>query len=528
MWRWKGKEIKDMDAKKISKNSAAYLTLGLAILAMTFFGVCDPDSGVRSLTGAAAKVDDEVVTSMDFRRTYTSELDRYQQRDPEGVEAGKYNISQNVIDNLVNDRIFYKKTKDLGLFVGENEVVDYILNSDGFKNDKGSFDQKNFDNYLKYQRYSENDFQELVKRELAREKFTQFINQTYQSSDSEAEINYALSESKLKLDFVKIDDTNVNIVLEKKDIDAFLTEEGKGKVKSYYDSHKDDYETERKIKARHILISFKGARNASGAAKDRTKDQAKAKAAEVLGKAKASGSNFAELAKTYTDEPVGKTKGGDLGYFTKDAMVKEFSAVAFKLPANTISDVVESPFGFHIIKVEGSKPAKNVTLENATEEIVKILIKKDTISDVVQKTAEKVLKDIQESKPLDKRFKWEETGEFSITSRYIPKIGVEKGILDSALSLSKPSEVHGKVLDVRGKKYIIRLKDIKIADFEKLDAEGKKEWLGNSATFASYTLIRKYNADFKKEFEKSGKIWINDEYRNWDQNLKRRQAEEGS
>ena len=101
------------------------------------------------------------------------------------------------------------------------------------------------------------------------------------------------------------------------------------------------------IAASHILISYQGAERSSAT---RTKEEAKKLAEEVLAKAQAPGADFAALAREYSDEPGAKERGGDLGTFKKGAMAKPFEDAAFKLKVGEISGVVETPFGFHIIK----------------------------------------------------------------------------------------------------------------------------------------------------------------------------------
>ena len=107
---------------------------------------------------------------------------------------------------------------------------------------------------------------------------------------------------------------------------------------------------EEKIAASHILVSYKGARGAAPTVV-RTKDQAKRRAQEVLKKAKAAGTpDFAALAKKYSDDPGSGPKGGDLGAFTRPSMVKPFSDAAFALKPGGLSEIIESDFGFHVIK----------------------------------------------------------------------------------------------------------------------------------------------------------------------------------
>jgi len=101
-----------------------------------------------------------------------------------------------------------------------------------------------------------------------------------------------------------------------------------------------------KITASHILIGYKGADRSKAT---RTKDEARKRAEEVLKKAKAPGADFAALAKEYSEGPSGEN-GGDLGEFEKGKMHKNFEEASWKLKVGDISDIVETPFGFHVIK----------------------------------------------------------------------------------------------------------------------------------------------------------------------------------
>jgi NIMA-interacting peptidyl-prolyl cis-trans isomerase 1 len=103
-----------------------------------------------------------------------------------------------------------------------------------------------------------------------------------------------------------------------------------------------------KISARHVLIQWMGAQNAAPSVV-RTREQALVVAKDVLRRARA-GEDFARLAVEFSDEPNAGQRGGSLGRFGKGAMVKAFEEAAFALQPGEISDVVESPFGYHVIQ----------------------------------------------------------------------------------------------------------------------------------------------------------------------------------
>jgi len=105
-------------------------------------------------------------------------------------------------------------------------------------------------------------------------------------------------------------------------------------------------EAPKRIAAQHVLIGFKGTRVGTAT---RSKEEARKLAEEVRKKA-ADGEDFAKLAQQYSDDPASKERLGSVGTFDRDGMVKPFSDAAFALKVGEVSPVVETYFGFHIIK----------------------------------------------------------------------------------------------------------------------------------------------------------------------------------
>ncbi len=137
------------------------------------------------------------------------------------------------------------------------------------------------------------------------------------------------------------------------------------KLKERYTKFLADNPGQEEVSARHILLQ--------------TEEEAKAVVAELK-----KGADFADLARKKSIDPSAKTGGGDLGYFTKDQMVPEFSEAAFKLAkGQTTEQPVKSSFGWHVIRVEDKRRSPPPSFEEAREQLTSEL-SQQVISEVVK------------------------------------------------------------------------------------------------------------------------------------------------
>jgi peptidyl-prolyl cis-trans isomerase C len=146
--------------------------------------------------------------------------------------------------------------------------------------------------------------------------------------------------------------------------------------KAYYDKNPQMFEQPEQIKASHILIKV------DAKADDAKKAEARKKIEEVQQKLK-DGGDFAALAKEYSEGPS-STKGGDLGYFRRGQMVKPFEEAALAMKPNEISDVVETRFGYHLIKVYDIKPEQTLAYADVKDKITQRMKQEKVEKEAVQ------------------------------------------------------------------------------------------------------------------------------------------------
>lgn len=228
-------------------------------------------------------------------------------------------MQNEILDYLINQELMYQEGKKSNLVATEVEIEEKVTDV------KKNFpDQETFEQVLKQQDLTEKRLRELIARVITMQK---------------------VIEAKIKPLAKPVTDKD---------------------VADFYESHKEGFKETEKVKARHILIKVDSNAN------EQEKAEAKKKIESVLNEINKDGSNFADMAKKYSQCPT-SIQGGDLGYFHHGQMVKPFEDAAFALQPGQISEIVETEFGYHIIFVEDKKPERQLELEEVSEQIKEAL-----------------------------------------------------------------------------------------------------------------------------------------------------------
>lgn len=320
------------------------------------------------------------------------------------------NLRQRALDGLIDRMVLVTQAEKLGYGVDDQELRDAIVDSPGFQVG-GRFNKDQYLRVLRSVGMTPGDFESSRRDDLAAERLQAVINDNVTVSDADVRDDILSREEKRSVAFVKIPAAEMTATVEVTDAElekyyednkAQYTEPEKAKVEllaypvdkfqdgievteeaitEHYESNLSTrYTQPHEVNARHILIRV--ARDAD----DDTKAKARARADEVKQKLDAGG-DFAALAKEYSEDPGSKDKGGELGFFPRGRMVGPFEDAAFGLKPGETSGVVESPFGFNIIRVDEVREERQKPLDEVREEIV-VTLKKESAAEKAKEAAE--------------------------------------------------------------------------------------------------------------------------------------------
>jgi peptidyl-prolyl cis-trans isomerase D len=282
-----------------------------------------------------------------------------------------------VLDQLVLDRALANEATKSNVVITVDRLREFISNVPAFQQD-GKFSYDRYKAFLASRGQSEAAFEQSLRNDLRKQTFVQavvesaitpkqvidrierilleqrevrelrFPAEQFASKVSITDAQVAEYYQANRTQFEIPENVRVEYVVLSPETIAGNVKVAEEAVKSYYEQNKARYGTEAQRRASHILIASEGSDNAS----------ARTKAEEILAKVKANPNDFAKLARENSKDSGSAAQGGDLGFFGRGMMVRSFEETAYRLKAGEISDVVETDFGFHIIRVTEIKPAQ--------------------------------------------------------------------------------------------------------------------------------------------------------------------------
>lgn len=360
--------------RSVAKGWVGKVLLALITVPFALFGI-DSYLNQAGNNVSIAEVNGNSISVQEYSNALQNLRNRLQSEGKvDAAQLDSPEVKMLVLDQLVNKQLLSEEIKSAHYAISDTQLSTYITGMPEFQ-ENGKFSQELYDQTLVQNGLTATKFESAIRTDLltqqAQDSFSKLALNTKTRAENAYKLGYqqrdvTIAEIKTK-DFVnqvKIEPAAVKAYYEKHKDKLLVPEKVKieflllsasslisgikvddAEIKQFYDENITKFQGNEERRASHILIGF------GVSATPEQKQQAKQKAEEILAILKKSPNRFEELAVKESQDPGSAVKGGDLGSFGRGAMVKAFEDTAFNLKLNQISDVVESEFGYHIIKL---------------------------------------------------------------------------------------------------------------------------------------------------------------------------------
>jgi peptidyl-prolyl cis-trans isomerase D len=345
-----------------------------------------------------AEVNGEVITQREFALQYQKALERYREllKGSLTPELEKnLNIRGTLLEELIQKKLVLQEARQLGLAANDDDLMTAIAQVPEFQVN-GRFNKERYLQLLRANRITPGQFEEEQREQLTIQRLYSMLLDAVRVTEAEVRDRYRFEQGKINLYFIRLPIQNylaevkltedeikkfyernkdflkeplkvqveyLSYPFERFSASAHITDK---EVEEYYQANRDSkFHKPKEIKARQILIRL------SPGADAKQKSDAQARANRILTEARA-GKDFAGLAKQESEDSTA-AKGGELGWVTQAQLPPPLDKTAFSLAKGEISNVIESPTGFHIVKVEDIRDEKTQSLKEATPEITRAL-----------------------------------------------------------------------------------------------------------------------------------------------------------
>lgn len=365
------------------------LAFGIIIIVFVFWGI----GSYTGPKGYVATVNDMHITEIEFQKVYGSMEQNlrasYPDLTPELLKG--LQLEQQVLQRLIMKKLLESEAERIGLEISPYELRLAVQDMPYFLNKDGKFDKDEYLRVLKASGLTPAQFESGLREDMLPEKLQKLLTAGAWGSPEEARLRYMYERQKRSVDYILFpladyisasapSDAEIQTAYEARAAQyalparvklqyvlldpekmadpSAISEEA---LSAAYEMRKAQFADPEKVHARHILI-----RVGEGAPEAEVK-KAEKSAGDIAAKIRG-GEDFIEAAKKYGQDPSA-AQGGDLGFFTREQMVKPFADAAFSLAAGELSAPVRTQFGFHLIKVEEKQAAKQRTLDEVKDEL---------------------------------------------------------------------------------------------------------------------------------------------------------------
>lgn len=438
-----------------TRSVVAFLIFGMIVLVFVLSDLSGRQAGVSTM-GSAAEVNGELISLKDFQDEENRLAQYYSQ-----LFGGQFDsemqrtmLRGEVMNSLVTKSVASQAAEKEGIYATDAEIRYMIVEELPYFKKDGVFQADSYKAILSANRLTPGEFEGKLRQDIKNQRSRQLFESSLAMTELQKDMEKQLRSSKLNLEFIALsanEYAKANPVSQDEINKALANEDFKKKVEADFKANETKYSKPEQVKAAHILIKADANNEAA----------AKVKAEDIL--KRLSKEDFGKVASQVSDDPGSKIKNGDLGYFAKGQMVKEFEETAFTLPIGKVSGLVKSAFGYHIIKVSDKKAASVANFDSVKNDIARKMLSdekylafiKGIETDLSSGTTEAVVAKLNSAK-----LNWKETGYFDIAAEVAPMMNSAQAI-KVGLELSKAQPVSKKLVREGDVQYLVKLKDIK-------------------------------------------------------------------
>ncbi|MGH6609290.1 MAG: SurA N-terminal domain-containing protein, partial [Burkholderiaceae bacterium] len=362
----------------------------LIVPSFVFFGIQGYSSFVEQ-ENALATVDGAPIKQQEYDAAMRDRVDRLRQQlgpsfDPKLLETSEARAA--IMEQLVLDRALTNEANKANVVVGTDRLREFISSIPAFQED-GKFNYDRYKAFVASRGQTEASFEQSLRNDLRKQFFVEAVTESaivpkqvtdrieqillqqreirelrfpaeqFASKASVTDAQIAEYYQNNRSQFEVPESVRIEYLVLSPESMAGNINVSEEAVKNFYEQNKARYGTEEQRRASHILTTAEGSDKAA----------ARKKAEAILAKVKANPKEFAALARENSKDPGSAAQGGDLGFFGRGMMVKPFEETAYRLKEGEISDIVETDFGFHIIRVTEIKPAQAKPLAEVRADI---------------------------------------------------------------------------------------------------------------------------------------------------------------
>jgi peptidyl-prolyl cis-trans isomerase D len=436
-----------------------------------FFGPWDFGAGQRSTF--VVQVDDIRYGPKEVLRVRAQQEERYREALGENFDARRLGeqLDSAAASMLVTRGIMLKEAERSGLHVSDQEVERSIRSIPSFRDAEGRLDAEAARQNIEYEYGSVARFKEIVRADLLVRKMAGLVQASAHVSEQEAREAVLFRLEEVRLAYVGLDEKKLPADAEIPEgaAEETLRSEEEG-MRALYEERREEFDRPERVRARHILV-----RVVQGATPE-VEDSARARTEAILERVRG-GEDFAKVAQEESDDPGTAAKGGDLGFFARGQMVPEFEQAAFSLEPGTLSGVIRSSFGFHILRVEERQAAELVPYEEVREELARDLVTQRLATERAVRLASELEQAVAAGSSLEAAARaagltLERTGWLRRRpDGFLPGLGASTELTAAAFSLTLEHPSLPRAFDVGERRVLIQLLERRLPDEETLAKE---------------------------------------------------------